>query len=187
MRLGHHRAAEGQHLLLATRQRARLLACTLVQAGEHVEDLPHEAVYLGAVLTVLKSAELQVLTHREEWKNTPTFGDKRDPESSTLIRRQARNVLSAETDRAGARQERAGDGTQRGGFSGTVCADQRYYLTRIDMKTDVAAGRNLAIRKLESFRCQQRAHIKLQGRRRPRLDRLGLRPARPRKDTVRNP
>ena len=100
MRLGHHRAAEGQHLLLATRQRARLLACTLVQAGEHVEDLPHEAVYLGAVLTVLKSAELQVLTHREEWKNMPTFGDKRDPEASTLIRRQARDVLSAETDRA---------------------------------------------------------------------------------------
>jgi hypothetical protein len=55
------------------------------------------------------------------------------------------------------------------------------------MKTDVAASRNLAIGKLESFRCQQRAHIKLQGRRRPRLDRLGLRPARPRKDTVRNP
>src|SRR4030088_489948 len=116
-----------------------------------------------------------------------TFVDKRDPDSRTLIRRQARDVLSTETDRAVAWQEGASDGTQRGGFSGTVCPDQRYNLTRIDMKTDVAARRNLAIGKLESFRFQQRAHIRLQGRRRSRLDCPGLRRARPRKDTVRNP
>jgi hypothetical protein len=56
------------------------------------------------------------------------------------MRRQAGDVLSAEMDRAGARQECAGDGAQRRRLAGAVGADQCDDLTLRDMKTDIAAG-----------------------------------------------
>ncbi len=74
------------------------------------------------------------------------------------MRRQPGDVLAAETDRAGARNQHAGDRPQRGRFAGAVGADQRDDLAFVDLERDAAADRDLAIGELELLGGEQRAH-----------------------------
>ena len=69
-----------------------------------------------------------------------------------------RDVAAAEPDRAGARDERAGDGAQRRRLAGAVGADQGDDLALRDLEGEVAAHHRLAIGELQPFRGEQRGH-----------------------------
>src|SRR5262249_5315560 len=94
----HDRAPKGEHLLLAPRQGAGVLAPALAQPRKHVEDLIHETSHLRALFAVFEGAELEIFAHREEREHAPPLGNERNPELAALIRWQARDVVPAEMD-----------------------------------------------------------------------------------------
>src|SRR5262249_41185843 len=94
--LGHDRAPECKHPLLAAEKRAGILTLALAQPRKHVEDLLQEASHLRRLLAVLERAELEIFAHREEREHPPAFRDERDSEAGALMRRQVRDVMPAE-------------------------------------------------------------------------------------------
>src|SRR5262249_54059423 len=117
------------------------------------------------LFSVFERAELQIFTHREEGKDAPPLGNERNPQPRALMRGQTRDVLPAEMDRTGARQQGAGDGAQRCRFAGAVGADQCDYLALLERKSDIPASRALAVGEFESYRLEQRGHVMLRDRR----------------------
>src|SRR6185369_6545825 len=82
-RPGHEGPRNGQHLLLAARQRATALALPCLEYGEHREDA------LAVLFEVFgigdRGAHLQVLENRHAWKNAAALGRLRDAEPDDLV------------------------------------------------------------------------------------------------------
>src|SRR5262245_124352 len=157
-RLRHHGASQRQHLLLAAGKCASVLARALAQAREHGEDPLHQPAQPDRVMAMPEAAEFEVLTHAQGWKHAPALGNERNAEPDPLVGCQADDVAAIKYDGSGARRERPGDRAQRGGLAGAVGADQSDDLALVDMKRQIAAGRHLAIGKLEPTHGQERAH-----------------------------
>src|SRR5688500_3320554 len=75
-RAGHERAADGEHLLLAPRQRTCHLRDALVQAREEIEDVREIAGDTGVSAQVC--AHHQILPHGETAEDARPFGHVRD-------------------------------------------------------------------------------------------------------------
>ena len=94
-RVRHKPAADRQHLLLASRQRAGDLAKTLLEDREHVEDM---GLLVGDpfLVVVEKCPDLKVLGHREPAENTPAFRHLDDALGHDRMRRKIPQRLAVE-------------------------------------------------------------------------------------------
>src|SRR4029079_1694772 len=139
----HQRAADRQHLLLATRQRAAALVQTLSQAWEQLE-------YARQVLAKMRrvgdrSAHLQILHHRHTRKDAAAFRGLRDLQLGEFVRRQACDVAAFEQDMAFAGARRSENGHHQRRLPGAVGADQCNDLALIDFEIDSSERRDVAV------------------------------------------
>ena len=124
-RARHQRAADGQHLLLAARERAALLRDALAQPREE-----REARARGRRRSPSRSARAKAPSSR--FSSTLMRGKMRRPSGDCAMpRRTMRSVgsvsiaLAVEADGAAPRPHGAEDRAQRGGLARAVGADQR--------------------------------------------------------------
>ena len=75
----HERAADGEHLLLAARQRASFLAHALTEPREELHDVLDRLFDALRVLVVV-GAEVEVLAHREVRKDGAPFRNEANAE-----------------------------------------------------------------------------------------------------------
>ena len=116
------RAADGQHLLLAARQRARLLAPPLGEAreiAEHPVEVLPDRRSVGADVR----SEPQVLFDGQIGEGAASVGHMRDAEARDRLRRQRADRPAAQPYLALAANE-AGEGAQRGRLAGAVRAEE---------------------------------------------------------------
>ncbi len=78
-------AGEREHLLLATRERARALAASIGEHREHLVGVCHRGL---ALISAPDPADghPQVLLHRQAGKDAPTFGDVDETLAADLVR-----------------------------------------------------------------------------------------------------
>src|ERR1700730_18227569 len=129
LRPPHHRAAERQHLLLTAGERPSLLVAPLFQPGEEREDTLRVLLDVGAPHI---GAEAQVLPHRKLAEGAAALRNVRDPRARRRLRA-AREFLPGE-HAVPAAAHCPGDGAQRRGLPGAVCAEHRDQLAVADME-----------------------------------------------------
>ncbi len=145
------RAREREHLLLAARQRPRLLVSPLLEPGEVAEHRrevgPPEHV----------AAHAQVLPDGQFGEDAATFGDVRDPGSRHCLRRRPAEPLAAEHDVTGPAHG-SGDGAERGRLAGSVGAEERDDLAVGDRQRHAVQRDDLSVPCRDVGKLEQRRH-----------------------------
>ena len=90
LRLQHHGAGDGEHLLLAARQRAAGLAAALRQHRKIGKDLVEQRLTLVFGDPVAVEAGAQVFHHGEQAEDAAVFRHIGDAQARQLVRRQRR-------------------------------------------------------------------------------------------------
>ena len=152
----HQGARDGEHLLLAARQRAAALAEPLGEAREQLEDAGEVAVP-GAVAG-RKRAHLQVLEHAHARKDAPALRGLGDVKPGDFVGRQLRNVAAGEFDAALAGARLAEDGHHQGRLAGAVGPDQGDDLALRDVEIDALERDDVAIIGLDPAQAEERGH-----------------------------
>src|SRR3954447_1483700 len=94
--LEHHRACDGEHLLLAARKRAAGLMAPFGQYWEVAIDLLQELVLSGLAYAVAIEAGAEVLGHRQQVEDPPILRNVADPEPRQSVHRQVRDEPALE-------------------------------------------------------------------------------------------
>ena len=123
-RAQHQRAADRQHLLLATRERACLLFHPLLQAWKVVVDQRKIARDAGPIATGM-GAEPQVLLGRELEKGAAAIGYVRDAAARNLLGSLAIDAAGVEADFS-LRPDHPAHGAQGRGLAGAVGAEDAW-------------------------------------------------------------
>ncbi len=132
VRVGHQRAADGEHLLLAAR---KLVAHVVRALGEPREKLEHSAWGPGiGPRRAVAGKRDQILAHREVGKDLPPFGHQRNAGARDAIGRLALDALAAEADRSAFGARQAHDGAHGGGLAHAVTAQQCRCLAGLDLE-----------------------------------------------------
>ena len=150
----HQGAADRQHLLLAARQRARLLPATFFQFRKiAVDDLE-----IGGDVRPITSrmrAEAKVLLNREFLKGAPAVRYVRDAAARNIFGLAAVDPRVQKPDCAGCSYE-TGYGAQGGGFAGAICAQKRRYPSFLDSERKAVKHLGLAVEGADIFDFQKR-------------------------------
>ena len=154
-RVGHQRAAHGQHLPLAAGQRARLLAAAFLQAREQRENFLQPGRDLGAAAP--EGAKLEILADGHGGEQVALFGHQGDAESDPVLGRHVGEVGAVEGD-APARRQQPHDGGEQRRLAGAVGADHRGDRAGFDRQGDPLDGLHLAIGDVEVGDVEKRAH-----------------------------
>ena len=170
-RPAHQRARDGEHLLLAPRQRAAALVEPLAQAAETAPARGRGR--RARPRAGGERAHLQILEHGHARKDAPSFRRLGDVEPRDLVGWQPRDVAAGEHDRAFARARIAADGHHQGRLAGAVRPDQRDDLAFADLEVD-ALERDECCRNRPSRRAPRGSGWRLRLTARP-----PLRPSRP--------
>src|SRR4051812_5567883 len=137
----HHQAArDGEHLLLAARERAARLADTLLQAremGEHVA--------LDLAVGLAGEADAQVLVHAEIREDAAALRHVADAQARHLVGLDAREVHALELHLPGAALGEAHDGAQGRGLADAVASEERDRLAAADLERHAAQDVQLAV------------------------------------------
>ena len=152
----HQGARDGEHLLLAARQRAAALAEPLGEAWEQFEDAGEVAV--PGVGAGRKRAHLQVLQHAHARKDAPAFRGLGDVKPGDFVGRQLRNVAAGEFDAALAGARLAEDGHHQGRLAGAVGPDQGDDLALRDVEIDALERDDVAIIGLDPAQAEESGH-----------------------------
>src|SRR6266567_648158 len=124
LRLEHHRARDGEHLLLAPGKRAARLIATLGQYRKIFVDLVQELVFSGLRHAVAIEPGAQVLDHRQQAKDPPVLGNVRDADPRQPMSRHLGNGLPFEPHLAFTWADKAGDGLQGRALADSVAPEQ---------------------------------------------------------------
>ncbi len=153
-RSGHERASDRQHLLLAAREGAALLAGPLPETGEEPVDVLHllEVLDLGTG----EPAHQQVLVDRQAREDPATLRRLPDSLADDFVGRNVGDVGALELHPAGARVEQAADGLESGGLAGAVGADQGHDLAAVDLEGDPPEGVDRAVEGVDVGETQDR-------------------------------
>ena len=149
----HQRAGEGEHLLLAAGERARLLREPLAEKREPGEDAL-EVGGDGAVAPRVR-AEAEVLLDAQLDERAASLGDVRDLLPRRRLRR-APDRRPVEEDLAAA-ADRAGDGAEGGRLPGPVGAEDGDDLALADGERDAVEGGDRPVAGLDVPQLEQRA------------------------------
>ena len=128
-RIGHQRAADGDHLLLAAGQRRARQLAALGEHREQLEDAPKRPRPGAPEL----AADQQILLDAQRRKQPPALRHQRDAARRHRISRQAADRRAIEHDRVGPRAQRAGDALEQRALAGAVGADHGDRLARRDL------------------------------------------------------
>src|SRR5215470_2083655 len=141
---GHEPAPDGEHLLLAARERAAALLPPLAQPRE-------ELVYVleiagdGAAIRALIGAHAEIVEHGELGEDLPTFGHQHEAAGHALEGQEARDVL-VEVAHGPARELlEAGDDAESGGLARRVGSDHADDLATLDAQAHVVEHVHLGI------------------------------------------
>src|SRR5215217_3281320 len=154
-RLRHQGTPDGEHLLLAARHRAALLALALLQAWEQRVH-PLDVLLNTGLVAAQVRPQHQVLEHRHAREDMPTLGRVRHAHRDDLLRRRLRDLAIVEADRTLARRCETRDRAQRGGFAGAVRADQRDALTVLHLDRDALEGLDVPVEGMDILDLEQR-------------------------------
>src|SRR3954447_5190256 len=152
--VGHQRAPDGEHLLLAARHRARLLLLALLETREQLEDTVHVVVHARVAAQV--GAEVEVLAHGHALEAVPSLRRLRDPEPDDVLRSRLGDLLAVEADRALARRRQPGDRAERRGLARSVRADQGDDLALLHRQRDALDGGDVAVVGVDVVQFEQR-------------------------------
>ena len=119
--VGHERAGDGEHLLLAAGQEVTLVLTPFFQLGE---DLEHLLQGPGILLAAGARSHGQVLGHGERREDHSALGDEADAQTSDLEGRKTDQFLAVEDDAALARGREAHDGADGGGLAHAIPTQQ---------------------------------------------------------------
>src|SRR5581483_3959939 len=144
LRTGHQGAAEGQHLLLAARQRAGGLAPPALEHWEAAHRLGKAPLYFASLGNQIGRGE-QVLLHAQLRENAPPFRAMHQTEGGDAVRREARDGAPVELDRALARPQESADRAQRGALAGAVRADHRHDLAALHLERHAAQRERVVV------------------------------------------
>src|SRR5262249_15872039 len=130
--VAHERAGDGEHLLLAARQRARALVPALLETREQPEDaLPRPCAPPRAAPRLAR--HLQVLAHGQIREDPAVLRHVADAASGHAKGRQADEILASQQDAAGARRSDADDALERRRLAGAVAPEQAHDLALADL------------------------------------------------------
>ena len=99
----HQAAADGQHLLLAARQRPGRLACRSASSGNMAST---RSLFFGPPRARPRQhrADVEILRDRQGWKNLAALGDLADAQIADAMARPAGDVGAAKLDPARTRR-----------------------------------------------------------------------------------
>ncbi len=138
---GHERPADGEHLLLAARERARELAAPLAEHREAIIRRLHAGREAAPEIAAARqgvAAQLQVVEHGEVAEDPAPLRHQRDPRPEQRLRRLPGDVAPVDRDAARGGREQPGDRPEQRGLARPVGADQGHQLARADLQGDVA-------------------------------------------------
>ena len=150
-RVGHQRAADGEHLLLAAGEGAGGLGAALGEAGEELLDAG-----LGPGAGAGGGGE--VLLDGERREAAAALGDEADAEAGDAVDGEAAGGVAGEGDRAVARAEERGDGADGGGLAHAVAAHEGDDLALGDVEVDAEEGLAGAVEGGDAFEVEERRH-----------------------------
>src|SRR5687767_12696275 len=130
LRLEHHRARDGKHLLLTTGERAPRLVASLPQHGKVPVHLLQQRLaprrrHAGSIEPGAK-----ILEHGQQPEHPPIFRHVTDAERGQTVGGQVDEVASLEGQRAAGGAQVAHDGLERRGLADAVAAEQPHHLAR---------------------------------------------------------
>ena len=136
---GHERPPDGEHLLLAAAQAARLQAAPLGQPREQGVDAvpcrPHRRLVPAG-----PRSQLQVLLHAQRPEDRASLGDVDEPRTDDPVRAGPRDVSSRKADSAGPGTHQAAEGKERRALAGAIRPDECHDFSFIDGERDAADG-----------------------------------------------
>ena len=130
-------------MLLAAGQSACHLVTAFFQAGELGVD-PLQ-IRIHTLSTLGESAHFQIFLNSHLQKDPAAFRHQGQTLGDDLVAGDPAQILTQEGDGAGFAVQQAGNGVQRGGFAGTVGADQGNDLSLVDFKGDALDGVDAAV------------------------------------------
>src|SRR5262245_28744677 len=151
LRLEHHGTADGQHLLLPTRERAASRVTPLGQARKVFEQLVEQLFLLRLADTVAVEPGAQVLHHGQKPEDAPVFGHVGDADAGKLVRGQTRDQPPLIEDAPGAGTDEPHDGLERGALANAIASNQRDHLAATHLERDAIEDMALAVVRVHAF------------------------------------
>src|SRR5208282_6505162 len=143
--LEHHRAGDGEHLLLAARERAAGLVAPLGEPREVVVDLLQELLLPRAGDAVAIEAGTEILQHGQQAENPPVLGHVADPEPRQAVGRQMCCGPALEAHAPPARTDEPHDGLERRALADAVAPEEPDYLPFPHLEGDAVQNVALAV------------------------------------------
>ncbi len=143
-RIRHEAAPDRQHLLLAARERAGLLAAPLGKAREQRQNLV-EALRVGARGALRIGAQLEIFLDRHGGEELPSLGHEDEAARRLGVRRKPRHILAGEDDAPAPRRDAAEDRPQGRRLAGAVRADDGGEMAGVGLERNVPQHLHLAI------------------------------------------
>ena len=158
MRIGHERAANGEHLLLAAGQLVAHVVGALREAREKFEHL-RRCPGIRPCGAVLGEGE-QVLAHREVGKDLPALGHEPDAEARDAIGRLALDALPAKADGPGLSAGESEDRAHGGRLAHAVASEERHHFARVHRQVEAEEHLARAVGRLEAAQFKQQALLR---------------------------
>ena len=137
---------EGQHLLLAARQRAaRPGPGGSARSANRSSTLAMRRSWSSLVAAVDERRHLEVLADRHLREHALAAGQQADAHASPLLGRDVGDGLAVEAHDAAGRRAEAGDDPQDGRLAGAVGAEQGQHLALAHLEADVEEHLHLAV------------------------------------------
>ena len=157
LRLGHQRPADGQHLLLAARERPGLLPFALLEAREQIV---HAGKIVRERVLAQVCADAQILRHGQVRKDPAALRHERDAARDDLVGRFSDQIRTVQQNFAGLRPDQTGDGLQRRGLACAVRADEGDDLAFFDGQVDALDGLDAAVGDDQILDLQNVTHLR---------------------------
>src|SRR5881409_1872735 len=154
-RLGHERAVDRQHLLLAAAERPRQLRSPLGQDGEarvHALERPLDRALVGPRVR----PHLEVLEDGQLREELAALGNVRDPEAHDFLGGQALDPAPPEADRSARGSGEPGDALEGRGLARSVGAEQGDDGAFEHLERDALERLDTAVERLDSVEGQER-------------------------------
>src|SRR2546423_5544005 len=143
--LEHHRAGDGEHLLLAAGKRAAGLVPPLGEHREIGEGLLQEFLFSRFGHSVSVEAGAKILHHCQQAKNPPILGHVAYSEPRQFVCRQGGDGLAGKQHFAAMGMHQAHDRLERRALADAVTPEQAHDLTAVDVERDAVQDVALAV------------------------------------------
>src|SRR5262249_12865939 len=138
--IGHQRARDRQHLLLATRELPRAVRTPLSKTREELHD-----ALARPWATVSVSRYRKILVNRKRRENATSLRHQPEAQTNNAVRRPSSDIALFKEYLAPPRRSEADNGTNQCGFSHAVSAEDGYDLTPLHVERDSLEDMAIAI------------------------------------------